>query len=100
MIAKGKEYRAIGDDATKRGVAKRRAVYMTSATPTPEQQRAIDILEEGFHGEWHGKDPYNAMRHAEALGIELAEEEQLEDGKWYRTDNPDILISNMEKGAL
>lgn len=78
---------------------KRRAVYLLSVG-TPEQVNAIKAIERGLHGEWDGKDPYNMMRRAEALGIELAEKEENHDGKWVRTTDPDVALTTMQTGAL
>lgn len=78
---------------------KRRAVYLLSVG-TPAQMNAIKAIERGLQGEWDGKDPYNMMRHAEALGIELAEEEEHPDGKWVRMDSPDVAMTTMQTGAL
>jgi hypothetical protein len=82
---------------------KRRAVYRTSGEPTPEQQLAIEKVEEMVHKSAEGQringDPYRVMRNAEYLGVEL-EEEFLVDGKWSLVPNPDILISTMQAGAL
>lgn len=101
MIQIGKEYPAEGQDAQARGIAKRRAVYsICGAVPTPEQLVTIDRLERGFHGDWGGRDPYNMMRNAQYMGIELGEEELCPDGKWREVGNPDILISLGQKGAL
>ena len=81
----------------------RRAVYRTSGEPTPEQKAAIDKVEEivqmSAEGQRINGDPYNVMRHAEYLGVEIAEE-FLFDGKWGQVPNDDVLISTMQKGAL
>lgn len=81
----------------------RRAVYRTSGEPTPEQKAAIDKVEEivqmSAEGQRINGDPYSIMRHAEYLGVEIAEE-FLFDGKWGQVPNDDVLISTMQKGAL
>ena len=81
----------------------RRAVYRTSGEPTPEQKAAIDKVEEivqmSAEGQRINGDPYRVMRHAEYLGVEIAEE-FLFDGKWGQVPNDDVLISTMQKGAL
>ena len=81
----------------------RRAVYRTSGEPTPEQQLAIEKVEEMVHKSAEGQringDPYRCMRYAEYLGVEL-DEEFLVDGKWGLVPNDDVLISTMQKGAL
>ncbi len=82
---------------------KRRAVYRTSGAPTPEQQAAIDKVEEivqmSAEGQRASGDPYRIMRNAEYLGVEL-EEESLLNGQWGRMPDDDALISTMQKGAL
>ncbi len=100
MKVKGKEYKAAGEQSEKRGVFRRRAVYLLDRSPTYEQQSVIDSLERGFHGNWGGRDPYELMRRAEALGIELREEERGRDGKWLAIPDPDVPITNMTAGAL
>lgn len=101
MTIVGKEYDATGTDAQKRGVERRRAVYSICGTfLTPEQKRLIERLEMGFHGDWGGRDPYNMMRNAQYMGIELSEEELGSDGKWHVVGDPDILISLGQNGAL
>ena len=98
---RGAEYKATGTDSKKRNIHKRRAVYRLSGSPTREQEMAIARLEKGIHDDWRNcSNPYSVMRGVEALGIELSEEEQREDGKWYPIDDPDIRLSMMETGAL
>jgi hypothetical protein len=77
----------------------RRAVYRTIGEPTIEQDAAIKRVEEIIHKDKKNGDPYQVMRHAEYLGVELSEE-WLVDGKWSLVPNPDVLISTMQKGAL
>ena len=100
MTKHGKQYDAKGTDATARGIRNRRAVYLMGCSPTIEQDRIIAVLEEGFQGNWNGKDPYEQMRRAEALGIEIVEEELLPNGKWASVTDPDVAITNMTAGAL
>lgn len=101
MTIVGKEYSAKGTDAKERGIAKRRAIYCVGGEyQTPEQKKIIARLEKGFHGDWDDRDPYNMMRNAQYMGIELGEEELCPDGKWREVGNPDILISLGQKGAL
>lgn len=81
----------------------RRAVYRTSGKPTPEQKLAIEKVEEIVHKSAEGQringDPYQIMRKAEYLGVELGEE-FLVGGKWSPVPNPDVPITTMQKGAL
>ena len=81
----------------------RRTVYRTSGEPTPEQQLAIEKVEEMVHKSAEGQringDLYRCMRHAEHLGVEM-EEEFLFNGKWGQVPDDDVLISTMQKGAL
>lgn len=92
MTIVGKEYEAKGSDALKRGIHKRRAVYQVcGGILTQEQKNVIDRLESGFHGDWGGTiDPYNTMRNAQYMGIELGEEELCPDGKWRKMEYTDI----------
>ena len=81
----------------------RRAVYRTTGEPTPEQKAAIKKIEELVHKSAEGQringDPYQCMRDAEYLGVEL-DEEFLVDGKWGPVPNDDVLVSTMQTGAL
>ena len=81
----------------------RRAVYRTSGEPTPEQKLAIEKVEEIVHKSAEGQringDPYQIMRNAEYLGVELGEE-FLVGGKWSPVPNPDVPITTMQAGAL
>ena len=100
MITRGKEYKATGDDAKKRGIQTRRVIYVTAGAPTPEQKKQIERIEKGVvDGEWNG-DPYHTMRNAEFMGIDFYEEELRADGKWHRVGDPDVDISLMQTGAL
>ena len=78
---------------------KRRAVYMLSVG-TPEQMQAIKAVDKGFCGDWDGNNPFSLMRKVQALGIEIAEEEELPDGRWVMVDNPDVAMTTMQTGAL
>lgn len=100
MIIKGSPYKAEGEDAQARNIRKRRAVYSTTGTATPEQRKLIDKMEKGLTtGDWSG-DPNHMMRNVEYAGIEFWEEELRADGKWHRVDDPDVPISLMQAGAL
>lgn len=104
MTTYGKQYEAdYTPDNGKTVRLTRRAVYRTSGEPTPEQKAAIDKVEEivqmSAEGQRINGDPYQVMRHAEYLGVEL-DEEFLVDGKWRLMPNDDVLISTMQKGAL
>lgn len=92
MIIEGKEY----ETSAKK---KRRALYMLSVG-TPEQMQTIKAIEKGLGGDWGGKNPYDVMRRAETMGIELVEEEEHPDGKWVRVDSPDVAMTTMQTGAL
>lgn len=100
MITTGREYKPEGDDAKARNIRKRRVIYVTTETPTPEQKNLIDKIEKGVvDGEWDGS-PYSLMRKAEYRGIEFYEEEKRADGKWYRMPTDDADMSLMQTGAL
>ena len=104
MTKHGKPYEAdYTPDNGKTIHMKRRAVYRTSGELTPEQKLAIEKVEEIVHKSAEGQringDPYNVMRHAEYLGVEISEE-YLVDGKWQISPNPDVAITNMTAGAL
>ena len=101
MIKIGSEYQATGDDAEARGIKMRRAVYdIRSMSPTPEQRMLIERLEKGFHGDWQGRDPYDMMRQAQYMGIELSEEELCEDGVWRPVVIDDTRKTLMMEGTL
>lgn len=101
MIRIGKEYGATGEDAHQRGIERRRAVYNVCRTqPTPEQQKIIERLEKGFHGDWEGRDPYHMMRNAQYMGIELSEEELGPDGLWRPVPTEDASLTLGQKGAI
>lgn len=101
MRTSGKPYKAAGEDSKIRNVKQRRAVYKTSAAPTIEQKRMMEKLEQLFHGEYKGSgDPYQMLRKAEYIGIELSEEELRADGKWYPIVTEDAELSLMHRGAL
>lgn len=104
MTTYGKQYEAdYTPDNGKTVRMTRRAVYRTSGEPTPEQKIAIEKVEEMVHKSAEGQringDPYQVMRHAEYLGVELSEE-YLADGKWHAMPDPDIPITTMQAGAL
>lgn len=104
MIMHGKPYEADYTAENEKTIRMtRRAVYRTSGVPTPEQQAAIDKVEEIVHKSAEGQringDPYRHMRNAEYLGVELGEE-FLVDGKWSPVPNPDVPITTMQTGAL
>lgn len=100
-MMEGKPYAATGEDAERRGVAKRRAVYSVVGVATPEQTRAIEAVENGVaDGDWGGRDPYEVMRRAEALGVEIREDEQMPNGRWRPVENPDIRLATMQTGAV
>ena len=104
MTKRGKPYEAdYTPDNGKTIRMTRRAVYRTSGEPTPEQQAAIDMVEEIVHKSADGQrisgDPYRVMRNAEYLGVELGEEFLVE-GKWSPVPNPDVPITTMQAGAL
>lgn len=101
MRTNGKPYKATGEDSQARHIEQRRAVYKTSAAPTIEQKRMMEKLEQLFHEEYKGSgDPYQIIRQAEYIGIELSEEELRADGKWYSIVTEDAELSLMHRGAL
>ena len=101
MTIVGKEYDAKGTYSKEHGISKRRAVYSISlASPTPEQLMMVNRLENGFHGDWGSRDPYNLMRNAQYIGIDLGEEGLYPDGKWRKIESEDILMSLGQRGAL
>ena len=100
MTTYGKQYEAdYTPDNGKTVRMTRRAVYRTSGEPTPEQKIAIEKVEEMLHKDHVNGDPYQVMRHAEYLGVELSEE-YLAGGKWHAMPDPDIPITTMQAGAL
>ena len=100
MTKHGKPYEAdYTPDNGKTIRTTRRAVYRTTGEPTIEQKAAIEKVEEIIHKDKINGDPYQVMRHAEYLGVELSEE-YLVDGKWCTVPNPDVPISTMQTGAL
>ena len=98
MITRGKEYTSTGEDAQKRNIRKRRVCYVTASMPTPEQKKLIDRIERGVvDDDWDG-DPYSLMRLAEYRGVDMFEEEERPNGRWFRV--PSIDLSLMQMGAL
>lgn len=100
MTKHGKSYEAetILDNGRK-AKQTRRAVYITPGAPTPEQAKAIERVERIVGDADAKEDPYEAMRRAEYLGVEIAEEYRCPSG-WMRMPNPDIPLTTMQSGAL
>lgn len=80
---------------------KRRAVYTLSDTPSPEQVKMIEKMEYGLQHDWENVgDAYHFMRQVEYKGIDVDEERQGADGKWYKVVSEDADLTLMQKGAL
>lgn len=105
MKTTGKPYKAdytANDGKTVRMT--RRAVYHTVGEPTPEQRTAIENVERIVHMSAEKQringNPYQHMRNAEYLGVELGEEVRLPDGRWRPLESDDVLLSTMQTGAV